>query len=78
VTLNRFLPIAAICLLTLVIGCSQTQQTGPSFTLYAVQNSTGAAGSSDEQRALTTIRRGHSPIESFHRQYRLAFEYLRD
>ena len=44
-TLNRFLPIAALCLLTLAIGCGQTQQTGPAFTLYAVQNS-GVAGSS--------------------------------
>jgi sugar lactone lactonase YvrE len=45
VTLNRLLPIAALCLLTLAIGCGQTQQTGPAFTLYAVQNS-GVAGSS--------------------------------
>jgi hypothetical protein len=45
VTLNRLLPIAALCLLTLAIGCGQIQQTGPAFTLYAVQNS-GVAGSS--------------------------------
>jgi hypothetical protein len=33
-------------LLLLAIGCGQIQQTGPSFTLYVVQNSTGVAGSS--------------------------------
>ncbi len=44
-TLNRFLPIAAVSLVLLAIGCGQTQQTGPAFTLYAVQNS-GVAGSS--------------------------------
>ncbi len=44
--LNRFLPVATVSLLLLAIGCSQTQQTGPAFTLYMVQNSTGIAGSS--------------------------------
>jgi hypothetical protein len=46
VPLNRFLPVAAATLLLLAIGCGQIQQTGPSFTLYVVQNSTGVAGSS--------------------------------
>jgi hypothetical protein len=45
VPLNRFLPVAAATLLLLAIGCGQIQQTGPSFTLYMVQNS-GVAGSS--------------------------------
>jgi hypothetical protein len=62
VTLNRFLPIAAICLLTLAIGCSQTQQTGPSFTLYAVQNSTGAAGSSVIELPLLNGATGNATV----------------
>ena len=45
--MNRFLPICAIAMLVLAIGCnSPSQATGPSFTLYVVQNSTGIAGSS--------------------------------
>jgi len=47
VPMNRFLPICAIAMLVLAIGCnSPSQATGPSFTLYVVQNSTGIAGSS--------------------------------
>lgn len=42
--LNRFLPFSAASLLMLAIGCSHTQQTGPSFSLYVVQN--GTTGSS--------------------------------
>jgi hypothetical protein len=47
VPLNRLLSICAVSLLVPAIGCSSpSQATGPSFTLYAVQNSTGIAGSS--------------------------------
>jgi hypothetical protein len=45
VPLNRFLPVCAATLLLLAVGCGQIQQTGPAFTLYAMQNS-GVAGSS--------------------------------
>ena len=47
VPLNRFLSLGTVSMLVLAIGCSTPPQaTGPSFTLYAVQNSTGIAGSS--------------------------------
>jgi hypothetical protein len=47
VPLNRLLSICALSLLVPVIGCSSpSQATGPSFTLYAVQNNTGIGGSS--------------------------------
>lgn len=45
--LNRILSFSAASMLLLAIGCSHhTLSSGPTFTLYVVQNSTGAAGSS--------------------------------
>jgi len=61
VPLNRFLPVAAVSLLLLAIGCGQTQQTGPSFTLYAVQNS-GVAGSSVIELPLFNGQNGQSLV----------------
>ena len=59
--LNRFLPVAAVSLLLLAIGCGQTRQTGPSFTLYAVQNS-GVAGSSVIELPLFNGQNGQSLV----------------
>ena len=61
VPLNRFLPVAAVSLILLAIGCGQTQQTGPSFTLYAVQNS-GVAGSSVIELPLFNGQNGQSLV----------------
>jgi hypothetical protein len=44
VPLNRFLPFSAASLLLLAMGCTHTQQTGPSFSVYVVEN--GTTGSS--------------------------------
>jgi hemin uptake protein HemP len=61
VPLNRFLPVATVSLLLLAIGCSQTQQTGPAFTLYEVQNS-GVAGSSVIELPLLNGATGNANI----------------
>ena len=60
--LNRFLPVATVSLLLLAIGCSQTQQTGPAFTLYMVQNSTGVAGSSVIELPLLNGATGNATV----------------